>query len=129
MSVVKSTMKADSNLNDDIDYPLIETCFFLMYMAGQFSLGFLSSRLSTRMYVLYSIFGSAASCFLFGRAATNMSMVGLWAVNGFSQSAVNTLLVNYLADILPLDRRSSILYVQIKLFYAAAPYCVNLIVH
>lgn len=115
LSIVKNTMKSDGNLTESsgggIDYPLVETSFFLAYMAGQFCLGALSSRLSTKVYILLCVFGSAAACGLFSVASTNAAMAALWSANGFSQSATNTLLVAYLSDIVPFALRSSILYV------------------
>ena len=53
LSVVKSTMRMDENLTESsgggVDYPLVETSFFLLYMAGQFSMGVLSSFLNTKV--------------------------------------------------------------------------------
>jgi sugar phosphate permease len=119
LSVVKSTMRADGNLTaaiaaggggtGEVAFSLIDTAFFLMYMAGQFSMGILSPVLSTRAYLLLCVFGSASACFLFGLASSNVAMVALWGANGFAQSATNTLLINYLADIVPLHLRGSIL--------------------
>jgi len=106
-------MKADEELTlssgGGVDYPFIETSFFLMYMAGQFSIGFLSSKLSTKSYLLFSVLGSATCCLLFGFTSSTSPMAALWGLNGFSQSAVNTLLVNFLAGVVPAPLRGSIL--------------------
>ena len=66
-------------------------------------------NVSAQVYILLCVFGSAAACAAFAFASTTSAMVVTWGANGFAQSGTNTLLVAFLADLVPLDLRGSIL--------------------
>jgi sugar phosphate permease len=85
----------------------IPSIYAAFYAAGQFLNGQLGERLGARRMMTAAMVIAAASNLLFAFSSSYAVMLGLWAANGYAQSAGWSLLVKTITNWTPLSRRGT----------------------
>ena len=87
----------------------IPSTYAIFYAIGQVVNGSLCTRWGARHMMSVALIFAAATNFLFSRTSSYSTMLGLWAVNGYAQSAGWALLVQTIANWTTSQRRGTVI--------------------